>query len=292
MQLVNKQLLNKQYGKTNKNRFSKSVRNDVFSKAVLSSQSGFTLLEMLVVAALLLVVAGGVVTSFRDVGSDASEQATRFQMQQLGEAIEAYYADNGFVPSSPNRITPADLSFLFIKPASAADWSLDYRRGWRGPYLSGHKYLYVDIGDDLTVNGTSEDDSSIHGEPNLIAAGGDVIESVIAIADPFEHYPVDDGVDRSTDGCNTVDCLFEWRKIKDDANPLTRFGRPYLAIDLEHLQDSSTAPGAARLVSLGSNGIYEPNDCDYSETDDTDPDFCHQDLLCSSSGDDIVLCLR
>ncbi|WP_292957330.1 MULTISPECIES: prepilin-type N-terminal cleavage/methylation domain-containing protein [unclassified Neptuniibacter] len=270
--------------------FPKSVRDAAFRKAVFRYQGGFTLLEMIVVAALLLVVAGGVVTSFRDVGSDASEQAARFQMQQLGEAIEAYYADNDTIPT---RTTPADLSFLFTKPASAADWNMDYRRGWRGPYLSGHKYLYVDIGDDLTVNGRSEDDSSIHGEPNLIAAGGDVIESVVAIADPFYHYPVDDGVNRSTDGCNTADCLFEWRKTKDDDSTLlTRFGRPYLAIDLENLQDSSIVPGAARLVSLGSNGIYEPNDCDYTEIDDSDPDFCHQDLLCSSSGDDIVLCLR
>lgn len=279
--------------KVNRNCFPKSVRDDAFRKAVFRAQGGFTLLEMLVVAALLLVVAGGVVTSFRDVGSDASEQAARYQMQQIGEAIEAYSADNGFIPISPDRITPADLSFLFTKPASAADWSVDYRRGWRGPYLSGHKYLYVDIGDDLTVNGRSEDDNSIAGEPNLIAAGGGVIESVIAIADPFDHYPVDDGINRSFDGCNTTDCLFEWRKIKDDVNSkLDRFGRPYLAIDLASLQDTSIEKSAARLVSLGSNGIYEPSDCDYSEADKGDPFYCDSDQLCSSSGDDIVLCLR
>ncbi len=269
-------------------RFSKSVKDDAFRKAVFRYQSGFTLLEMLVVAALLLVIAGGVVTSFRDVGSDATEQAARYQMQQLGDAIDAYYTDTGFIPS---RDTPADLSFLFIKPASAADWSIDYRRGWRGPYLSGHKYLYVDIGDDLAANGTSVDDSSSAGEPNLIASGGDVIESVIAIADPFDHYPVDNGVSRSRDGCRTLDCLLQWRKI-EDGSPLDRFGRPYLAIDLELLQDNSIVPGAARLVSLGGNGIYEPNSCDYSEVDPDATDYCSADLLCSSSGDDIVLCLR
>jgi len=272
------------------NRFPKSVKDDTFRKAVFRYQSGFTLLEMLVVAALLLVIAGGVVTSFRDVGSDATEQAARYQMQQLGKAIEAYYSDTGVIPS---RDTPTDLSFLFVKPASAADWSIDYRRGWRGPYLSGHKYLYVDIGDDLAANGTSVDDSSSAGEPNLIASGGDVIESVIAIADPFDHYPVDNGVSRSRDGCYTSDCLFEWRKIEDDdSSRLDRFGRPYLAIDLELLQDNTIKPGAARLVSLGSNGVYEPNSCDYAETDDEEDDYCSKDLLCSSSGDDIVLCLR
>jgi prepilin-type N-terminal cleavage/methylation domain-containing protein len=274
-------------------RFSKSVKDDAFRKAVFRYQSGFTLLEMLVVAALLLVIAGGVVTSFRDVGSDATEQAARYQMQQLGDAIDAYYTDTGFIPS---RDTPADLSFLFKNPDPNYDedessWDVNYRRGWRGPYLSGHKYLYVDIGDDLAANGTSVDDSSSAGEPNLIASGGDVIESVIAIADPFDHYPVDNGVSRSRGGCHTLDCLLQWRKI-EDGSPLDRFGRPYLAIDLELLQDNSIVPGAARLVSLGGNGIYEPNSCDYAETDDEEDGYCSQDLLCSSSGDDIVLCLR
>lgn len=275
--------------------FPKSVRDDAFRKAVFRYQGGFTLLEMIVVAALLLVVAGGVVTSFRDVGSDASEQAARFQMQQLGEAIEAYYADNG---SFPTRDTPADLAFLFknLDPDYEEDessWNIDYRRGWRGPYLSGHKYVYVEMGDDLTADGRSEDDNSIPGQPNLIAAGGGVIPSVIAIADPFDHYPVDDGVNRSTDGCDTADCLFEWRKVSGaDSSLIDRFGRPYLAIDLENLQDSNIPKSVARLVSLGSNGIYEPSYCEYDLTDPDDALYCDLDLLCSSSGDDIVLCLR
>ncbi|WP_415899086.1 type II secretion system protein [Neptuniibacter sp. QD48_11] len=281
-------LVDKKYRSSLIDRFSKSVRNDVFSKAVLSSQKGFTLLEMLVVAAILLVVAGGVVTSFRDVGSDAADQAARYQMQQLSEAIEAYYKDNGTLPV---RETPADLGFLFIKPASAAVWSVDYRRGWRGPYLNGHKYLYLDIGDDLTSDGSSISVPADPGEPFVIDAVE--IESVIGIADPYDHYPVDDGQSRSVNGCNTTDCLLEWRKISgDDSTLINRFGRPYLAIDLEVMANSTIVPGVPRLVSFGSNGIYEPNRCDYTETDPVDADFCDADLLCSSSGDDIVLCLR
>lgn len=278
---------NKQDLKTNKDRFPKRVHNDAFSKAVLSSQKGFTLLEMLVVAAILLVVAGGVVTSFRDVGSDAADQAARYQMQQLGEAIESYYKDNGSLPA---RATPADLSFLF-EQTTETNWSTDYRRGWRGPYLNGHKYLYLDIGDDLTSDGSSINTPADPGEPYVI--DGVEIESVIGIADPYDHYPVDDGQSLSVSGCNTTDCLLEWRKVSgDDSTLINRFGRPYLAIDLEVMADSSIVPGVPRLVSFGSNGIYEPNSCDYTETDPVDADFCDADLLCSSSGDDIVLCLR
>ncbi|WP_415885643.1 prepilin-type N-terminal cleavage/methylation domain-containing protein [Neptuniibacter sp. QD37_6] len=283
-------LVDKKYRSPPVDRFSKNVRSDVFSKAVLSSQKGFTLLEMLVVAAILLVVAGGVVTSFRDVGSDAADQAARYQMQQLGEAIEAYYKDNG---SFPARNTPADLSFLF-EQTTESNWSTDYRRGWRGPYLNGHKYLYLDIGDDLTSDGSSINTPADPGEPFVI--DGAEIPSVIGIADPYDHYPVDDGQSRSVSGCSTSganDCLLEWRKISgDDSTLINRFGRPYLAIDLEVMADSSIVPGVPRLVSFGSNGIYEPNSCDYTETDPVDADFCDADLLCSSSGDDIVLCLR
>jgi general secretion pathway protein G len=268
------------------NRFPKSVKDDTFRKAVFRYQSGFTLLEMLVVAALLLVIAGGVVTSFRDVGSDATEQAARYQMQQLGKAIEAYYSDTGVIPS---RETPADLAFLFIQPTSIGDWNPDYRRGWRGPYLSGHKYLYVDIGDDLTASGAD----ATQGQPYFIY--NTELESVVAIADPFDHYPVDEGVSRSNDGCHTSTCLLEWRKVSEaDSTLFSQLGRPYLAIDLDLLagERDPFVPGAARLVSLGSNGVYEPNSCDYAETDESEDDYCSQDLLCSSSGDDIVLCLR
>ena len=273
------------------NRFPKSVKDDTFRKAVFRYQSGFTLLEMLVVAALLLVIAGGVVTSFRDVGSDAAEQAARYQMQQLGKAIEAYYADTGVIPS---RDTPADLSFLFknLDPNYDEDessWNPDYRRGWRGPYLSGHKYLYVDIGDDLTASGAD----ATQGQPYFIY--NTELESVVAIADPFDHYPVDEGVSRSNDGCHTSTCLLEWRKVSEaDSTLFSQLGRPYLAIDLDLLagERDPFVPGAARLVSLGSNGVYEPNSCDYAETDESEDDYCSQDLLCSSSGDDIVLCLR
>lgn len=264
--------------------------NAAFGKADFVFQKGFTLLEMLVVSLILLVIAGGVVTSFRDVGSDAAEQAARFQMQQLGEAIEAYYKDNGTFPS---RDTPADLSFLFDKPAPAAEWDVDYRLGWRGPYLNGRKFLYLDIGDDLQPDGTSIDDGSVAGEPYIISGGGSEVESVIAIADPFDHYPVVEGQSLSSNGCSgATPCLLEWRQASGATDTLDRFGRPYLALDLEVLADNSIIPGAARLVSMGVNGIYEPNSCDYSEADDTDPDFCSNDLLCTSSGDDIVLCLR
>lgn len=267
-------------------RFPKRRDNPAFGKADFAFQKGFTLLEMLVVSLILLVIAGGVVTSFRDVGSDAAEQAARFQMQQLGEAIEAYYKDNG---SFPSRETPADLGFLF-EQTSEKNWNVDYRLGWRGPYLNGRKFLYLDIGDDLKSDGTSIDDGSVAGEPYIIS--GSELESVIAIADPFDHYPVDEGKSLTSSGCAGTPCLLEWRKASAATDTLGRFGRPYLALDLEVLADGAISPGVARLVSMGTNGIYEPNSCDYSEADDTDPDFCSNDLLCTSSGDDIVLCLR
>lgn len=272
-------------------RFPKRRNSSAFGKADLAFQKGFTLLEMLVVSLILLVIAGGVVTSFRDVGSDAAEQAARFQMQQLGEAIEAYYKDNG---AFPTRDTPADLSFLFEKPVSTDEWDIDYRLGWRGPYLSGRKFLYLDIGDDLQASGASKSDPSAPGEPYIISGGGSEL-SVIAIADPFDHYPVDEGKSLSSNGCEGPEdtCLLQWRQASGaDATLLKdRFGRPYLALDLDHLDRNVSDTGVARLVSMGANGIYEPEYCDYSVAEGVSG-FCTDDLLCTSSGDDIVLCLR
>lgn len=246
-------------------------------------QSGFTLLELLVVTLILMVLAGTLALSLGDRGEDARLQATRFQLQQLSEAIEAYVQDNGGAALSV-RLSPADFSFLFIQPASATDWSADYRTGWRGPYLRGHKYAYVDVGDDLQLDGSSQiSGATVHGEPQTI----DNTElSMIGLPDPFDQLPVDEGQSRSWQGCQTTDptCVLEWRLVSgSDDSLLQRHGRPYLALDLDRLVTPDPVR-VARLISLGPNGVYEPPGCDL--------DVCSRDQLCAGAGDDVVLCLR
>jgi prepilin-type N-terminal cleavage/methylation domain-containing protein len=245
-------------------------------------EKGFTMLELVVVVAILAIVASAAIMSFGNTTSDAQEQTTRYSLKQIAGAVEAYYEDNKINFPPPGRESPADLAFLFNQAdASAADWSADYRQGWRGPYLKQAQYMYVDIGNDLRVDGRSEDVISEPGDPTT----GLELSNLIAIADPYDHEP-------------TPANYFEWQKRLDtsdpdaDFEPLDTFGRPYLIIDLLHMSSQALAPGVPRVVSLGPNGIYEPIDCDYSETNTTAPDYCSHDVLCNSDGDDLVLCLR
>ncbi len=269
------------------------------------TQAGFTMLELVVVVAILAIVASTALMSFGNTASDAQHQTARYSMKQIANAVEAYYEDNKNNPvalSPPDRESPADLGFLFNQlDASAADWSPDYRQGWRGPYLKQSQYMYVDVGGDMTVDGASRDNNSLTGELNLVATTAPaVINNVIALSDPYEHFPVDEGVSRANAPCSTNDCFFEWQTQidpldveSDDFNgdglndSLDKFGRPYLVIDLAHMSPTATGDGVPRVVSLGANGIYEPQFCDYSTNGD-----CTHDILCNSDGDDLVLCLR
>lgn len=87
--------------------------------------SGFTLLEILVVLVVIGVLATLVAPNvFRHVGS-AKEATARSQIEMLGAALDAYRLDNGLYPT-----TEQGLSALTVEP------TLDPRPGnWRGPYL-------------------------------------------------------------------------------------------------------------------------------------------------------------
>lgn len=235
-----------------------------------NKQTGFTMLELMVVVAILTIVAGSSIMLFKDTSSDAQYDATRFQMKQLADAVEAFYKDNS-VTGFPIRDTPSNIEFLFDASAAGASvWNPDYRTGWRGPYLKGAPSFYVDIGDDLFIDGASISDNTIAGDP----IAGMEINDVVSLADPYDH--------------SAIGTYFQWRKVAADVTSnLDNFGRPYLVIDLDILADSTITPGVPRIISLGPNGRYEPNSCDY--TDDTS---CTHDVLCNSAGDDLVLCLR
>jgi general secretion pathway protein G len=103
-----------------------------------AQRSGFTLVEMLVVLAILGLVVGLVGPRVLNYLSDSKVKAAQIQMENLASALDLYYLDNGRYPS-----TDEGLGALVQRPASAADWN--------GPYLKtsgvpkdpwGHEYLY------------------------------------------------------------------------------------------------------------------------------------------------------
>jgi general secretion pathway protein G len=106
---------------------------------------GFTLLELLVVIAVIAILAGLVSPMiFRNVG-DAKVSATRSQIEMLGLALDAYRLDNDYYPS-----TGQGLAALIQAPSVEP-----LPRNWRGPYLRkgvpldawGRPYLYKSPGE-------------------------------------------------------------------------------------------------------------------------------------------------
>lgn len=86
---------------------------------------GFTLIEIMVVIAVLAILAALVAPNIFGHLGTAKDVAARSQMEMIGAALDAYRLDNGRYPS-----TAQGLESLRAEP------SLEPRpRNWRGPYL-------------------------------------------------------------------------------------------------------------------------------------------------------------
>jgi len=106
-------------------------------------QAGFTLVEMLVVIAIIGLVVGLVGPRVLNYLSESKVKAAKIQIESFSAALDLYYLDNGAYP-------PADegLAALVERPGSAP--------AWNGPYLKtgsvpldpwGHPYVYKVPGD-------------------------------------------------------------------------------------------------------------------------------------------------
>lgn len=113
---------------------------------------GFTLLELLVVVAIIATLAAVVAPSvFRNVG-DAKVSAAKTQIESLSLALNSYRMDNDAFPS-----TEQGLDALRTIPTSG-----EPPRNWKGPYLTrvvpldpwGRPYIYISPG---RVNASSFD---------------------------------------------------------------------------------------------------------------------------------------
>lgn len=216
-------------------------------ETILGTKMAFTLLELIIVAAILTAAAGGAILLVGPAEEQARSQLSQIELTRLRDAILQFHADTGSlpkqgpfalaidggsVPTPPQGATwfyhPANFNQLYNNPLegtghSLEAWDPDTKRGWRGPYISSFGEGYVDIGDDLSTDGS--------GSPEE----GNVISEVRAIADPFSGT--------SSDG------FFVWRFNSGDT-PIYKWGRPYLLIDAESEED-------ARIIGMGSNRTYD-----------------------------------
>jgi general secretion pathway protein G len=106
-------------------------------------EAGFTLVEMLVVIAIIGLVVGLVGPRVLNYLSESKVKAAKIQIESFSAALDLYYLDNGAYPGANEGLTA-----LVERPASAL--------AWNGPYLKtasvpvdpwGHPYLYKVPGD-------------------------------------------------------------------------------------------------------------------------------------------------
>jgi len=106
-------------------------------------EAGFTLVEMLVVIAIIGLVVGLVGPRVLNYLSESKVKAAKIQIESFSAALDLYYLDNGAYPGGNEGLTA-----LVERPASAL--------AWNGPYLKtgsvpvdpwGHPYVYKVPGD-------------------------------------------------------------------------------------------------------------------------------------------------
>jgi general secretion pathway protein G len=90
-----------------------------------SGEAGYTLVEILVVLAIIGLVMGLVGPRVISYLSDSKVKAARLQIDGLAAALDLYYLDNSAYPSSADG-----LQALVQKPEGAANWN--------GPYLKAN----------------------------------------------------------------------------------------------------------------------------------------------------------
>ncbi len=105
------------------------------------ARDGFTLIEILVVIAVISLLAALVAPNVFQQLSTAKDATARSQIEMLGAALDSYRIDNGRYPT-----TAQGLAALWTEPA------VEPRpRNWRGPYLRkqipedpwGNAYVYT-----------------------------------------------------------------------------------------------------------------------------------------------------
>ncbi|MDA7980529.1 MAG: type II secretion system protein GspG [Pirellulales bacterium] len=90
------------------------------------ARAGFTLMEVLLVMAILVVLASLVVMNFDSILGGVSEDATQSQIKVLDTACKKYKMDM--------KVPPQTLDNLLEDPGDADSGG---RSRWRGPYLEG-----------------------------------------------------------------------------------------------------------------------------------------------------------
>ena len=117
----------------------------------MKRQSAFTLIEILVVVAILAILAAIVVPRVMDRPDEARKVAAKADVAAIVQALKLYRLDNGFYPS-----TDQGLAALVQKPASApvpGNWKQGgyLERLPKDPWGGDYQYLSPGVKSEIDV---------------------------------------------------------------------------------------------------------------------------------------------
>lgn len=119
------------------------------------AQEGFSLVELLVVLAIMGLLVGLVAPRVLRYLDGAKVESTKAQVHNIESALELFYIDNGRYPT-----TEEGLSALRVAPTSTPSWNGPYLKGGeklRDPWGNPYAYRGPEAGDGFAVHSFGKD---------------------------------------------------------------------------------------------------------------------------------------
>jgi type II secretory pathway pseudopilin PulG len=133
------------------------------------SNDAFTLIELVVVATVVVILTGLVLSTVGYVQKKGARTRAETEIAAMAAACENYKADNGVYPTESSTTEHLDSTASF-DPAN---------------YQSASLYLYQKLSGDATGNRQPSGKSYMTFKPNMLLPAPPSTATVIAIADPF-----------------------------------------------------------------------------------------------------------
>lgn len=149
---------------------ARNTAQPIRNRRTFNGNAGFTLVELLVVLAIIALIATLAAPQVLRYLGSAKTSAAKAQIRNIESALELYYIDTGKYPSEEEG-----LSVLIHAPAAAVAWNGPYLKGaaglqdpWGRPYIYAIKTDGSDVelrtlGKDGKPDGTGEDQDISNG---------------------------------------------------------------------------------------------------------------------------------